>query len=456
MRTDTDDPVCARCAGALFAACFSCGRFSADSRYISGGHRACPRCASRFHACPECGTLVQPGHGCEGCAQRGKVWNYTYRPDPRFHGTGPLYLGLELEIIVPEHRFDTCAGLATDQLGGLGYLKRDSSIRPSGFELVSHESAQGRELFTISCIRWRESVGVRGGFMTTTPGSPYALQPPEVARLAGDVPVRIPTLGSWLRVMREHRDLTREQAGQYTHVSAAYLKSVETGAATPRRHTLDKIITGYELTPIQSRHTIDLWEPAAVLAPLDELRERIATPGRRAELATWEARSITCGFCDPLWNVVAANRLFRSMFPGLDQAENNLAIWRFSSPGEPSHPGTAAGGGGGGGGGGGEEDAQFFVATLRAALGRFRHAPEGARLLQRLAASTHFAALWRSGVEVAYDGGPSPRRSGDHNAPVTVQVAELIEEPGVRLFLAYRSHTAGRRGPDGVGAQPVS
>lgn len=138
LRIDTDDPVCARCASVLFAACFNCGRFTADSRYISGGHRACPRCATRFRACPACGTLVQPGHRCDGCATRGKVWNYTYRPDPRFHGTGPLYLGLELEIIVPEHRFDTCATLATDHLGGLGYLKRDSSIRPSGFELVSH------------------------------------------------------------------------------------------------------------------------------------------------------------------------------------------------------------------------------------------------------------------------------------------------------------------------------
>ncbi|MFF0458440.1 helix-turn-helix domain-containing protein [Nocardia africana] len=279
---------------------------------------------------------------------------------------------------------------------------------------------------------------------TTTPDSPDARQPPAVARLAGDVPVGIPTLGPWLRVMREHRALTRELAGQYTHVSATYLKSVETGAATPRRDTLDKIITGYELSPTQRRHTIDLWEPAADLAPPDELRERIATRGRRGELATWDARAIACGFCDPLWNVVAANRQFRSLFPGLDQAENNLAIWRFSSPGEPSRPSA------------GDEDAQFFVATLRAALGRFRDAPEGARLLQRLAASTHFAALWRSGVEVAYDGGPSPRRSGDHDAPVTVQVTELIEEPGVRLFLAYRSHAAWHKGADGAGAQPVS
>ncbi|MBV7708135.1 helix-turn-helix domain-containing protein [Nocardia nova] len=278
---------------------------------------------------------------------------------------------------------------------------------------------------------------------TTTPESPDARQPPDVPRLAGDVPVGIPTLGPWLRVMREHRDLTRELAGQYTHVSATYLKSVEVGSATPRRDTLDKIITGYELSPTQRRHTIDLWEPAAVLAPLDELRERIATPGRQAELATWDARAIACGFCDPLWNVVAANQQFQRLFPGLDQAENNLAIWRFSSADESCRQGPA-------------EDAQFFVATLRAALGRFRDAPEGARFLRRLAGSARFAGLWRSGVEVAYDVGPSPRRWGARDDLVTVQVTELVEEPGVRLFLAYRSHTGEHQSADGVGVQPVS
>ncbi|NKY87575.1 MmyB family transcriptional regulator [Nocardia veterana] len=262
--------------------------------------------------------------------------------------------------------------------------------------------------------------------------------------MAGDVPVRIPALGPWLRVMREHRDLTRELAGQYTHVSATYLKSVELGSATPRRDTLDKIITGYELSPAQRRHTIELWEPAAVLAPLDELRERIAVPGRRGELAAWDARSIVCGFCDPLWNIVAANQQFQNMFPGLDQAENNLAIWRFFSAGPSCRQDPS------------EQDAQFFVATLRAALGRFREAPEGSRLLQRLAGSARFAQLWRSGVEVAYGVGPSPRRWGDRDELVTVQVTELVEEPGVRLFVAYRSRPAGHRGADEAGAQPVS
>ncbi|MFI9504190.1 hypothetical protein [Nocardia sp. NPDC052566] len=75
---------------------------------------------------------------CDCCAHPSRVWSYGYKPDPRFHGTGPLYLGMELEIIVPDSRYSECVAVASDHLGGLGYLKHDSSIRPSGFELVTH------------------------------------------------------------------------------------------------------------------------------------------------------------------------------------------------------------------------------------------------------------------------------------------------------------------------------
>ncbi|MEV4233565.1 hypothetical protein AB0J47_00095 [Nocardia sp. NPDC049737] len=64
--------------------------------------------------------------------------NYSFKPNPRFHGEGPLFLGLELEIVVPDDIHDAAVELATDRLAGLGYLKRDSSIQPGGFELVSH------------------------------------------------------------------------------------------------------------------------------------------------------------------------------------------------------------------------------------------------------------------------------------------------------------------------------
>ncbi|GIJ49377.1 hypothetical protein Val02_62630 [Virgisporangium aliadipatigenens] len=66
----------------------------------------------------------------------GLVHDYDYKPYPDFYGTGPLFLGLEVEIETPYDDGD-CASEAIDQLGGVGYLKNDSSIG-HGFELVTH------------------------------------------------------------------------------------------------------------------------------------------------------------------------------------------------------------------------------------------------------------------------------------------------------------------------------
>ncbi|MFC9965232.1 MULTISPECIES: hypothetical protein [Nocardia] len=138
LRTDTGGFVCGICAHQLFDQCFRCERFTRHSRYVVGNHRTCPTCAQELCACPDCGTLLAGRRGCDRCADRHTLWNYTYRPDPIFHGTGPLFLGLELEVVVPEDCFDDAIATATDTLGSLGYLKRDSSIRPMGFEIVCH------------------------------------------------------------------------------------------------------------------------------------------------------------------------------------------------------------------------------------------------------------------------------------------------------------------------------
>ncbi|WP_280335035.1 hypothetical protein [Nocardia wallacei] len=69
------------------------------------------------------------------------MWEYDYKPNPLFFGTGPLYLGMELEIIVPRRVYGECTDLAGERLGSLAYLKADSSIRPLGFELVTHPMA---------------------------------------------------------------------------------------------------------------------------------------------------------------------------------------------------------------------------------------------------------------------------------------------------------------------------
>lgn len=138
VRTDTDEPVCQRCAAVLFDLCYECSRYSAAGRYVSGGHRVCTSCVDRFDSCPDCGTLTRAGRRCDCRIHREHVWHYSYKPDPRFHGEGPLYLGMELEIIVPYYRYSEAVSVVGDHLGRLGYLKQDSSIQPTGFELVTH------------------------------------------------------------------------------------------------------------------------------------------------------------------------------------------------------------------------------------------------------------------------------------------------------------------------------
>lgn len=134
---DTGGVVCELCAR-LFDQCYRCERFTRHSRYVVGNQRACAECARELRACTDCGTLLRGRGECERCADPYRVWNYFYRPDPIFYGDGPLFLGMELEVVVPADRYDDLVAIAVDALGPLGYLKRDSSIAPAGFEIVCH------------------------------------------------------------------------------------------------------------------------------------------------------------------------------------------------------------------------------------------------------------------------------------------------------------------------------
>lgn len=101
--------------------------------------------------CPEAEEDVGPGPGgcrCELCQYNARrqerdsggpnpeIHYWDYRPRPQFHGKGPLFLGMELEVECSRGR--RRPGLIAEEgMGELGYLKSDGSLS-NGFEIVTH------------------------------------------------------------------------------------------------------------------------------------------------------------------------------------------------------------------------------------------------------------------------------------------------------------------------------
>lgn len=130
-----------------------------DITVTTGGSDVCSTCLRRaYWQCDYCSGWSRNGYDCGdnecrrydsddepcGCSSYdddddddgGYIRSYSYKPDPVFHGDGPLYLGAEIEIYTG-YQTTELARLATTHLGGLGYLKDDSSIG-GGFEMVTH------------------------------------------------------------------------------------------------------------------------------------------------------------------------------------------------------------------------------------------------------------------------------------------------------------------------------
>ncbi|MFI9504192.1 hypothetical protein [Nocardia sp. NPDC052566] len=129
---------CVRC----HQTCDDCLLLAVDTYRIERGDRVCISCLEEnYHECDNCFTLIPlDDNSCSDCdhPDHDGVHHYDYKPTARFYGDGPLFLGLELEIKTPRQRFTTAVDTSLDHLGRLGYLKEDSSIRPCGFELVTH------------------------------------------------------------------------------------------------------------------------------------------------------------------------------------------------------------------------------------------------------------------------------------------------------------------------------
>ncbi|MFE7720539.1 hypothetical protein ACFU44_16035 [Nocardia rhizosphaerihabitans] len=139
---------------------------------------------------------------------------------------------------------------------------------------------------------------------------------------------------------------------------------------------------------------------------------------------------------DPLWNVVYANDRFRAELPGVEQYDDNFALW-FFHPGTETRTAEAVVV---------EWDtaAAYLVASLRAAFGIYRRAPQTRALFEKLNRAVTFRQLWTGSLDVAYGFKPDQpvqMRSPDTGEPCTVRIHLGVGaqgNPDIRFCFAYR------------------
>lgn len=119
--------VCGPCARRDYWQCDRCEEWVPDAEYD----------------CPNCGDESDEGRcDCGSCYydddddDSDLINSYSYSPYLEFHGEGPVYLGLEVEVSTQYGDRGDLARTAVDHLGDMGCLKEDGSIG-DGFEIVS-------------------------------------------------------------------------------------------------------------------------------------------------------------------------------------------------------------------------------------------------------------------------------------------------------------------------------
>src|SRR6266487_1851586 len=122
---------CNGCLSAHYSYCDECVGYYIDR----WGNRDCPNGPHGPCECDDCYECDER-RGNEDDDDSDLINSYGYKPRPIFRGTGPTYLGLELEVDTSGGRNRSLAVLANERLGSLAYLKEDGSV--NGFEIVTH------------------------------------------------------------------------------------------------------------------------------------------------------------------------------------------------------------------------------------------------------------------------------------------------------------------------------
>lgn len=269
--------------------------------------------------------------------------------------------------------------------------------------------------------------------MNPTP-APRRNQRGKPTRPVGNTAIEMPQLGLWLQQVRVDRGLSQRELAGRANISEGYIPKIEAGLR-PGREVLDQLIATLSLSPLQARHTRELWGPPLPLPSIDELRERAATAARIEHLERLDESGVMCIYTDPLWNVLAANQSFYRALPGLEETRDNIPLWVFRRR-KNYRPSTEVAPHW-------DHEAAFHVASLRGPFGLYRDSPRARDLFNQLRQDASFAQLWKETVAVSY------ARNGDDYVhlrdpssgelySITVDIHEVADVREIRVIQAIR------------------
>lgn len=120
---DAATPLCQHCYDAHYVTCTRCGRvIHDDDAYYQDDDSDEAMC-----------------YGCRIQCRRGEIEDYYYKPEPVFHGQGPRFFGVELEIDEGGEMDSNAAKImeTANFQDELIYCKHNGSL-DDGFEIVTH------------------------------------------------------------------------------------------------------------------------------------------------------------------------------------------------------------------------------------------------------------------------------------------------------------------------------
>ena len=121
-------PLCRNCYGESYTRCCRCDELlQLDQAYYTDFNDEEPLCYDCY---------------CERTENEKCIKNYSYKPEPIFYGTGPRFMGIELEVDHGGFNNSNAKRLLdiANKDHELLYIKSDSSL-DDGFELVSHAAS---------------------------------------------------------------------------------------------------------------------------------------------------------------------------------------------------------------------------------------------------------------------------------------------------------------------------